>query len=168
MSTRYVRARAGGSPALCCLQPGRAAHRHRRLRKYIWLWDARTFEPVARLGGQEAYIFWLAWRADSQLLVSGSGDHTVRIWDTQALKDRMHARRDRQAVVARVEPMVQELFNELSDAGRVADSVKADTSLSRRARQVALQAVLATATKARSSTPASSGPAPGLQRPRGG
>jgi len=125
---------------------------------YVRLWDAETFEPVARLGGHENYVWSLAWRADSQLLVSGSGDHTVRIWETQTLKDRMQARRERQVIVARVEPMVQRLFNELGDAARVAEKVQADTSLSHRARQVALQVVLAAAIKARSSTPASSSP----------
>jgi hypothetical protein len=121
---------------------------------YVWLWDAHTFEPVARLGGHESYVYSLAWRADSQLLVSGSGDHTVRIWETKALKDRMQARRERQDIVARVEPMVQRLFSEFGDAARVAEEVKADTSLSERARQVALQVVLAEAIKARPSTPA--------------
>jgi hypothetical protein len=113
---------------------------------------------VGRLSGHEAYVYSLAWRADSQLLVSGSGDHTVRIWDTQPLKDRIQARRERQDILAQVEPMVQRLFNELGDAGRVAEQVKTDTSLSHRARQVALQVVLAAAIKARSSAPAPSGP----------
>ncbi|MHC4065534.1 MAG: protein kinase domain-containing protein, partial [Planctomycetota bacterium] len=125
----------------------------------IWLWDAHTFDPVARLVGHENYVYSLAWRADSQLLVSGSGDHTVRIWETQALKDRMQARRERQDIVARVEPLVQRLFDELGDAARVVEEVKADTSLREPARQVALQLVLAAAIKARSSTPASSSPA---------
>ena len=124
---------------------------------YIWIWDARTFKPVARLSGHEDYVFSLAWRADSQLLVSGSGDHTVRLWGTQT--DRMQARRDRQDLVARVEPMVQRLFNELGDAAGVVERVKADTSLSRQDRQVALQLVLAAGISARSSTPAPSGPA---------
>ncbi|MHC5111404.1 MAG: protein kinase domain-containing protein [Planctomycetota bacterium] len=127
--------------------------------KFVWLWDAQTFEPVARLGGHEAYIFWLAWRADSQMLVSGSGDHTVRIWDTQTLRDRTQARRERWDIVARIEPMVQSLFNELGDATRVAEHVKADPSLTPRARQIALQLVLAAATKARPSTLISSEPA---------
>ena len=52
-----------------------------------------------------------------------SHDHTVRIWDTQPLKERMQARRDRQDIVARVEPMVQQLFNELGDAAGVADRI---------------------------------------------
>jgi len=119
---------------------------------YIWIWDAHTFEPVARLSGHGDYIFSLAWRADSQLLVSGSGDHTVRIWGTRT--DRMQARRERQKILEQVQPMVQRLFNELGDAARVAGKVKADTSLSDRARQVALQVVLAAAIEARSIHPA--------------
>lgn len=89
------------------------------------MWDAETSEPVARLAGHEAYVYSLAWRADSQMLVSGSGDHTVRIWETQALKGRMQARRERQEIVAQVEPMVQRLFGELGDAARVVESLDA-------------------------------------------
>jgi hypothetical protein len=97
----------------------------------VWLWDAETFEQVARLGGHEDYVYSLAWRADSQQLISGSGDHTVRIWDTVTLNDRMQARRERQTILVQVEPMVQRLFVELGD-----------TSLGTRARQVALQVTL--------------------------
>ena len=77
----------------------------------IRIWDAETFEPVARLGGREDYVYSLAWRADSQQLISGSGDYTVRIWDTQPLKDRIQARRERQVILAQVEPMVQRLLH---------------------------------------------------------
>jgi WD40 repeat protein/serine/threonine protein kinase len=110
----------------------------------VRIWDAETFHPVARLGGHEDYIYSLAWRADSQQLLSGSGDHTVRIWDTVPIKDRMQARRERQAILAQVEPTVQRLFAEFGDAGKVVEKVKADVSLSARARQVALQVVLRT------------------------
>jgi WD40 repeat protein/serine/threonine protein kinase len=110
----------------------------------VRIWDAETFELVARLGGHEDYIYSLAWRADSQQLVSGSGDHTVRIWDTEPMKDRLQARRERQAILAQVEPMVQRLFAQFGDAGKVVEKVKADVSLSARARQVALQVVLRT------------------------
>jgi WD40 repeat protein len=108
----------------------------------VRLWDAETFEQVARLGGHEDYVYSLAWRADSQQLISGSGDHTVRIWDTVTLNDRMQARRERQTILVQVEPMVQRLFVELGDAGKVVERVKADTSLGTRARQVALQVTL--------------------------
>ena len=84
----------------------------------------------------------LAWRADSKELISGSGDHSVRIWDTVPMKDRMQARRERQAILVQVEPMVQRLFAELGDAGKVIQRVKADASLGTRARQVALRVSL--------------------------
>jgi WD40 repeat protein len=110
----------------------------------VRIWDAETFHPVARFGGHEDYIYSLAWRADSQQLLSGSGDHTVRIWDTVPIKDRVQARSERQAILAQVEPNVQRLFTEFGDAGKVVEKVKADVSLSARARQVALQVVLQT------------------------
>ena len=108
----------------------------------VRLWDAETFDQVARLSGHESWVYSLAWRADSQLLVSGSGDSTVRIWDTQPLMDRMKARRERQDILAQVQPIVQRLFVELGDAGRVVEKIKTDPSLNARARQVALQVTL--------------------------
>lgn len=125
---------------------------------YITLWDARTFDPVARLIGHQDYVYSMCWRADSQLLISGSGDHTVRIWETQVLKDRIRARHERQAILAQVVPLVQRLFDELSDAARVAEVVKADATMNPRAREVALQVVLAAAIKSRSGTPVTSQP----------
>ncbi len=94
------------------------------------------------MAGHQEYVYSLAWRADSQQLLSCSGDHTVRIWDTQSLKDRFQARRERQSILADVEPMVQQLFAELGDASKVVERVKADVSLSTRARQIALQVAL--------------------------
>ncbi len=120
----------------------------------VRIWDAETFEPVARLGGHEDYVYSLAWRGDSQQLLSGSGDHTVRIWDTVPMKDRMQARRERQAILAQVEPMVKRLFAEFGDGAKVVEKVKADVSLSARARQVALQAVLRTSLDRQNTPPA--------------
>ena len=108
----------------------------------VRIWNTQTFEQVAQLGGHQAFVYSLAWRADSQQLLSGSGDHTIRTWDTQSLKDRVQARRERQTILADVEPMVQRLFTELGDAGKVVERVRADVSLSARARQIALQVAL--------------------------
>ena len=99
---------------------------------------------MARLGGHEDYVYSLAWRADSQQLISGSGDNTVRIWDTLPLMERVQARRERQTLLGQVEPMVQRLFAELGDAHKVIERVKADPSLGARARQIALQVALRT------------------------
>src|SRR5258707_4246624 len=108
----------------------------------VRIWNAQTFEQVAQFGGHQAYVHSLAWGADSQQLLSCSGDHTIRVWDTQSLKERVQARSERQSVLAEVEPMVQRLLAELGDAGKVVERVKADASLSARARQIALQVAL--------------------------
>ena len=108
----------------------------------VRIWSAQTFEQVAQLGGHQAFVHSLAWRADSQRLLSCSGDHTVRIWDTQSLALRVRTRRERQTILADVEPMVQRLFAELGDAGKVVERVKADVLLPPRARQIALQVAL--------------------------
>jgi eukaryotic-like serine/threonine-protein kinase len=110
----------------------------------VRIWDAEAFDPVARLAGHEDFVYSLAWRADSQQLISGSGDNTVRIWDTHPLTERLQARRERQTILAQVEPMVQQLFAELGDAHKVVERVKADPSLGTRARQIALQVTLRT------------------------
>jgi WD40 repeat protein len=108
----------------------------------VRIWNAQTFEQVARFGGHQEYVHGLAWGADSQQLLSCSGDHTIRIWDTQSLKDRIQARRERQTILAEVEPMVQRFFAELGDAGKVVEKIKADNLLTPRARQIALQVAL--------------------------
>lgn len=97
---------------------------------------------MARLAGHQDYFSSLAWRADSQQIISGSGDNTVRLWDTQPLNDRMQARRERQTLLTQVEPMVQPLFAELGNAHQVVAHLKADPSLATRSRQIALQVAL--------------------------
>lgn len=55
---------------------------------------------------------------------------------------RMRARRQRQAILAQVEPMVQRLFAKPGDASKVVEKIKTEPSLSPRGRQVALQMTL--------------------------
>ena len=108
----------------------------------VRIWDAATFDQLACLGAHKDYVYSLAWAPDSQELLSGSGDHTVRIWDTVPMKDRVRARHERQALLAKLEPQVRQLFTDFGEAAKVAGKVKADASLSPRERQVALQVVL--------------------------
>jgi hypothetical protein len=108
----------------------------------VRIWDAETFDQLACLGGHKDYVYSLAWGPDSQELISGSGDHTVGIWDTVPMKDRVRARRERQALLSKLEPNVRQLFADFGEAAKVAEKVKADASLSARERQVALQVVL--------------------------
>jgi WD40 repeat protein len=108
----------------------------------VRIWDAATFDQLARLGGHDDYVYSLTWGPDSQVLISGSGDHTVRIWDTVPMKDRVRARRERQALLSKLEPKVRQLFADFGEAAKVAQQLKSDASPSPRERQVALQVVL--------------------------
>jgi hypothetical protein len=54
----------------------------------------------------------------------------------------MQARRERQAILALVEPMVQRLFTELGEPGKVVKQLKAEATFGTRAREIALQVAL--------------------------
>jgi WD40 repeat protein len=49
-------------------------------------------EELTRLRGHDAYVYSLAFSPDGTRLVSGSGDHTVRIWDTRPVHERWRVR----------------------------------------------------------------------------
>jgi WD40 repeat protein len=61
--------------------------------RMIWLWDLAKAQDVARLQGHTNYVFALDFSPDGKTLVSGSGDNTVRLWDTEPLAVRYEARR---------------------------------------------------------------------------
>ena len=44
--------------------------------------------PVAELHGHTDYVHAVAWSPDGTRLVSGSGDFTVRIWDSLSVQER--------------------------------------------------------------------------------
>ena len=52
----------------------------------------RDVEEVGRLAGHTNYVYSLAFTPDGATLVSGSGDSTVRVWDTIPLAQRRAAR----------------------------------------------------------------------------
>jgi WD40 repeat protein len=48
----------------------------------VRLWDVVTFAAVAKLRGHGDYVHAVAFSPDGNRLVSGSGDYTLRVWDS--------------------------------------------------------------------------------------
>eukprot|EP00961_Rhodomonas_salina_P176957 2385953-Rhodomonas_salina.1 len=53
---------------------------------HITVWNASTFEPIAKLEGHSAWVNALLVDEERQLLLSGSDDGSVRAWDLQSLE----------------------------------------------------------------------------------
>lgn len=115
----------------------------------IRLWDTRTFKEVCQLHGHEEYVFSLAYSPNGRRLFSGSGDYTVRVWELGPLRVRLLARRERATMVAELQPVVHQLFDDYEDPDVVVARIKDDASLSHRRREVALQLTLAESVKRR-------------------
>ncbi|CDJ44701.1 Whole genome shotgun assembly, allelic scaffold old set, scaffold old scaffoldA_2039, related, partial [Eimeria tenella] len=47
------------------------------------LWNGTTGQYMATLRGHVGPVYQLAWAADSRLLLSGSGDSTLKVWDAE-------------------------------------------------------------------------------------
>ena len=75
--------------------------------------------------------------------MSGSGDGTVRLWDTEPLTQRYQARRAAAALQPEADRLVQALFREKnSDADAVAAALRENHSLSEAQTHAALRAML--------------------------
>jgi WD40 repeat protein len=108
----------------------------------VWLWDLATGQEVARLQGHASYVWSLAFSPDGATLVSGSGDFTVRLWDTAPLKVRYQARREAEVLRPEAERLVKRLWRETNDPAGVAEALRADRALDQPLSQAALRAVL--------------------------
>ena len=97
---------------------------------------------MARLPGHITYIWSLAFSPDGTTLASGSGDSTVRLWDTAPLKTRNDARRDAAALRPEAERLVKQSWREKNDPVAVVESLRADPALSDPLRHAALRVVL--------------------------
>jgi hypothetical protein len=104
---------------------------------------------VAHLPGHTSYIWSLAFSPDGKTLVSGSGDNTVRLWDTKPLRVRYRARRQAEKLRPQAERLVKKLFRQKKDAAAVVAALRADRSLSEPERQAAFRAVLWAVTRRR-------------------
>ena len=97
---------------------------------------------MAHLPGHTSYVWSLAFSPDGQTLVSGSGDSTVRLWDTEPLRTRYQARREAAALRPEAERLVEQLWRQKNAPAAVVEALRADRALSEPLRQAALRAVL--------------------------
>jgi hypothetical protein len=79
---------------------------------------------------------------DGATLASGSGDATIRLWDTSPLKTRYQARRDAAALRPEAERLLEQLWRDKNDPAEVVEALRADQVLSEALRHAALRAVL--------------------------
>ena len=72
-----------------------------------------------RLHGHTSYVWSLAFSPDGATLVSGSGDFTVRLWDTAPLEVRYQARHEAEALRPDAERLVESLWRQKTDPAEV-------------------------------------------------
>jgi WD domain, G-beta repeat len=106
------------------------------------LWNLATGNEVARLVEHTNYVFSLAFSPDGKSLVSGSGDGTVRLWDTEPLTRRYQARRAATALQPEAKQLVDRLFQEKKVPADVVAALRADNGVSEPLRRAALRALL--------------------------
>ena len=97
---------------------------------------------MARLPGHASYIWSLAFSPDGATLASGSGDFTVRLWDTAPLKTRYEARREAAALRPEAQRLIEQLWRQKNDRAAVGEALRADPALSEPLRHAALRLLM--------------------------
>jgi hypothetical protein len=90
----------------------------------------------------------LAFSPDGSSLLSGSGDSTVRLWDTEPPARRRNARREAEALRPEAEHLVARLFAELREPADVVAHLRTDEGLSDLLRHSAVREVMRRAQQA--------------------
>ena len=97
---------------------------------------------MARLTGHRSYVWSLAFSPDGTTLASGSGDTTIRLWDTAPLKTRYQARREAAALRPEAERLVERLWRLKNDPAEIIETLRADPAMNEPLRHAALLDVL--------------------------
>ncbi len=84
----------------------------------------------------------MAFSPDGKKLISGSGNTTVRVWDTEPYSVLANERKRRAAIVELAEPLVSDLFEKLGEPSEVVSALRADNELTGRFREVSYQLTL--------------------------
>ena len=102
----------------------------------IHVWDAMTGRELLQLKGHEDYVHGLALSPDHRILVSGSGDGTVRFWDARPLKERIAERDRMEEAEAAARGRVEDLLRKLGSIEEVLTAIGLEDTA---ARNVALR-----------------------------
>jgi WD40 repeat protein len=52
----------------------------------VWDYTTRIDKPYSPITGHTGTVFSVAWSPDGKRIASGSGDHTVKVWDASTGK----------------------------------------------------------------------------------
>ncbi len=113
----------------------------------IRVWSTSSWTESVRLVGHDDYVFDLAHASDGEL-VSASGDRTLRLWGERTRSARLQAIRERDALVAKLSPLVSE-WCATAEIAAVRARIRSAPDLTDRERDVAAQLVLERAFAAR-------------------
>ena len=106
------------------------------------MWDTGSYKLAAELKGHGSYVHSVLFSPDGTQLVSSSGDHNVRIWDTVSRGKRLEQIRAAEKLRTELTPTVVRLLAEYGQPPRVAEHLRSDPSLSEDQRRASFRVLL--------------------------